>query len=832
MKNLKLVIMAAFLCLFLPMNIFADDTQTKEKRTVRVGYTDYYNFIRPEGQDKYKGYGVDYLNEISEYTNWEYQYIYYGWDTALEKLNNNEIDIMCNATKSAENIKKYEFSQYPIGIEQFVLYCLPETDLYYDDFESLEGRTIGLLVNSANTHSFDIYANKNQFSYNKKEFFTDDELTKALYNREVDAIATVHIAPNDDLKLIARYGSNPIYAITSKGSSIYTELNSAISLIKAESPQFDGDLYEKHYGKSISATQAMFTRQEVEFIEDNPRIRVGIWSDRIPMSYIDQVTLKPKGINKAHMDEISRTSGISFEYIPVSLGTALVDTLNEGSTDIICGVPNVGNYFASNKMTVSRPYHTSNLMFIGNSLKMNFNSSLKIATLKTTKAITAHIQQKYPSFEIIYANTIYECFEMVKKGVADIAFCNEYSAIYYLKKPAFSKLYALTSHSIDEPSVVVALEATNPLLMSIINKSITVIDQNKMDKMVIEQVANASYERTLADALYQYAIPLIILGVAAISWVYLIIMVSLGRKKNSAALKKINAELSLQQKRYEMVLSQTNDIIFEWNYQTKEIIYSKNFSEYLGKNPDCKNFPHNLEIKRNVHPDEYKECMDMYLSYDNGALCTVGEYRIKSKSGSYRWFRSRSTAVLNDEGEVVKVLGMLSDIHSEKRKLMAIENQAKKDDLTGIYNRSAAEELIDSYIENDVPGALFIIDVDNFKRINDTYGHQTGDEVLESVAKVLVKLFRGGDVVARLGGDEFMVFMADVLENYDVGDKARELVRNIEQIQGGDTKVSVSVGVASYPQDGIEFATLYKKADTALYRAKKNGKNQYAPWEV
>ncbi|MEG2082868.1 MAG: GGDEF domain-containing protein, partial [Oscillospiraceae bacterium] len=179
-----------------------------------------------------------------------------------------------------------------------------------------------------------------------------------------------------------------------------------------------------------------------------------------------------------------------------------------------------------------------------------------------------------------------------------------------------------------------------------------------------------------------------------------------------------------------------------------------------------------------------------------------------------------------------KVLGILSNIDAQKKETIFATNLAMRDGLTGLYNRMATENLISQYVQNSTAnGVMFIIDIDNFKSINDTMGHQFGDGVLVNTAKSLLTLFRSGDIIGRLGGDEFIVFMTNIGETYNVKRRAKDLITTIstpfQNKSDYPLDISGSVGVALFPQNGSNFDELYKNADIALYRSKSYGKNRY-----
>lgn len=173
--------------------------------------------------------------------------------------------------------------------------------------------------------------------------------------------------------------------------------------------------------------------------------------------------------------------------------------------------------------------------------------------------------------------------------------------------------------------------------------------------------------------------------------------------------------------------------------------------------------------------------------------------------------------------------------YNEHKKVL--EEKASKDLLTDLSNKTATEYLIKDYIEThpDSQGLLFVLDVDNFKKINDTQGHAFGDEVLRKLGTRLRGECRITDIVGRTGGDEFIIFMKDIKEESIFIKEAQRLHRFFGDFQVGEyVKYSpaASIGVAVYPRDGRTFEELYKAADSALYSVKRNGKNGVAFYET
>lgn len=161
-----------------------------------------------------------------------------------------------------------------------------------------------------------------------------------------------------------------------------------------------------------------------------------------------------------------------------------------------------------------------------------------------------------------------------------------------------------------------------------------------------------------------------------------------------------------------------------------------------------------------------------------------------------------------------------------------LEKQADTDLLTGLNNKIATERKIKEYMkESDAQALMFLLDIDNFKKINDMMGHAFGDEVLRALGFGLAAEFRVSDILGRTGGDEFMIFLKNIKDQSIIDKEVNRVVRFFHGFEVGDVvkySATASIGCAVYPRDADNFESLYKAADKALYRAKKRGKNQLA----
>jgi len=168
---------------------------------------------------------------------------------------------------------------------------------------------------------------------------------------------------------------------------------------------------------------------------------------------------------------------------------------------------------------------------------------------------------------------------------------------------------------------------------------------------------------------------------------------------------------------------------------------------------------------------------------------------------------------------------------SQEEKNKKIRESALKDPLTGLWNRKYIEHQINILKSDKSTGSFLILDLDNFKGINDNYGHVAGDAALESFARTLQRFVHKDDIVARIGGDEFAVFLRNCYGKELLSDRITGLIKQVEKelkiVKEDDTISSVSIGISAFPFDGLTFTELYNNADKALYYVKRNGKSGF-----
>jgi diguanylate cyclase (GGDEF)-like protein/PAS domain S-box-containing protein len=213
------------------------------------------------------------------------------------------------------------------------------------------------------------------------------------------------------------------------------------------------------------------------------------------------------------------------------------------------------------------------------------------------------------------------------------------------------------------------------------------------------------------------------------------------------------------------------------------------------------------------------------------------EMSIHDKEGMPRYIEITEFPIFNDRHELVEIEGIVRDITEHYKVKNKMSNMLYYDTLTGISNRLHLEVLMEKLLldnyRNKSHFAVLFLDLDHFKHINDTLGHDVGDILLQKIAESIKESLNTHDIFARIGGDEFVIVLRNI-EDIDLTAKVHELMELIRQpwmVKGYELNVSVSIGVALYPQDGKSIVDLMKNADIAMYKSKASGRDNFTFFE-
>ena len=315
----------------------------------------------------------------------------------------------------------------------------------------------------------------------------------------------------------------------------------------------------------------------------------------------------------------------------------------------------------------------------------------------------------------------------------------------------------------------------------------------------------------------------------------------------------IAEKLRDSEERWKFALEGAGDGVWDWNYQTGEAFFSHRYTEMLGFT-DGEIWTDSAEWTKRVHPDDLPAVFEMLQEHMNGKTTAAEiEFRMLCKDGSWKWIQGRGMVVSrSSDGKPLRLVGTNTDITSRKQMEEQVRQLAYYDALTQLPNRRMLKDRISQAMAHSKRsgryGALLFIDLDNFKPLNDQYGHDVGDLLLVEVAHRLTGGMREMDTVARFGGDEFVVMLSELEK--DKSEAASHVTTVAEKILAtlsdtyevilpngnGEKKIThrctASIGAVLFINHEASVEEIIKWADIAMYQAKESGRNRIRFYDV
>ncbi|TAF44234.1 MAG: bifunctional diguanylate cyclase/phosphodiesterase, partial [Oscillatoriales cyanobacterium] len=301
--------------------------------------------------------------------------------------------------------------------------------------------------------------------------------------------------------------------------------------------------------------------------------------------------------------------------------------------------------------------------------------------------------------------------------------------------------------------------------------------------------------------------------------------------------ERLRAEEALRksEERFNLLTRATNDAVWDLDLVNEELWWSEEFNKLFGHK-----VYNNQSIKLGfwsdkIHPEEREKVIENFNKTLAGdAQYWLEEYSFRCADGRYVFVLDRGYIIRNESGKAVRAIGTMMDITERKQAEEIIRYQAVYDQLTGLPNRILFNQRLSASLKQLKNSkkilAVMFLDLDRFKKINDTLGHAAGDRLLEIFAARINDTLQGNDTVARWGGDEFTVLLPDINSPEDAvktAQRIQESLKPVFKLEEQSLHITSSIGIALYPDDGEDAETLVKNADAALYRAKERGRNNY-----
>ncbi len=677
---------------------------------IAVGYFPLENFNKLDSSGNVRGYNVDYLNKIGEYTNWEYTFIEYNsWSSALEGMKKKEIQLLAPVPFTLDKAKLFDYPSFPIGREFGAMLTLnTKAEYSYENFNSLDNITVGVEVDFIFLSFFEEYKKKHKFTATYKYYENTKNLVDALYKGEVDVILTSLMNMDKNMKLLARFGVSPSYYLVEKGNhQLLTELNEALQKIQIQNPLFEHQLIETYlWSYKIDP----LTKMELDFLQKLPVLTIGCISNQEPLSFVDE-TGEVRGITRDILELISKKTGINFSYFPLPTGAINYDFLTENKISLVASVENNELNAHSPRLLLSNPYiSTQKVVVARKGENVEINQAKKMGLVTGSKNFITQLQEKYPLFEMIFYENIEEGLNAVSSREIDYLIQNQYALERLMVKPQYNNLVIIPKEGFEDVLCISLLLQQeddylnaiirDPRLISIINKGIANLTKEEIDSIIIQNTFFRQYIYNYKDVLYEYRIVIVLIVILIISLVVFFIISHLLNKKNIEIIRKsekkllnitsnINGGVVVLIPNEGLSIHFANEGFFRLLQYTKEEYYTEYQQEFITI----------------VHPEDLPRLRNLINTHKANDEQISTEVRIRCKNGNYLSSLFNGTFSKKENG-LFEINCVITDISNQKRMMEQLELQQQRYEV--IINRT--QEIIfdiDLLVSNTVISANF-----------------------------------------------------------------------------------------------------------------------------
>lgn len=568
--------------------------------------------------------------------------------------------------------------------------------------------------------------------------------------------------------------------------------------------------------------------EERDYIEQLGEVPVLFSKSKGPFQYYNEAEKELKGITVDIFRELEKITGIRFRYMLSENMEDGVGIMDRKEALMLAAIPNDTALAEAYNAVLSTPYISAPISAVMKQNSTSMDTENRILAL--TEGL--YIDSAFADVkEIIRCETIEECIYAVANGKADFTYGNSYVMEFYARKSGKSDVILVPLDERKQELCIAVHEDLDSRLVSVLNKAIDVFPDDIKQNIIMNNASHYIQNMTFSRLIAANPIASMLVFLSSIMLVFIISVFILQNYK------KKNSQIDIANQRYQLIADISNEYFYEYDYDTDCFSMSARMAEVFGIKREYKKWISEFEQQHffTIHEEEgviadiYKKDRER-RSQDK--VSQTFDVQIPMPDGIKRWFRILRI-VLYKNGEPVYAVGKVSDIQKEvEEKAMLIE-KSRRDSLTKLYNAATSKEMISYYLdtEKNVYGSLFIIDVDNFKEVNDNCGHYTGDKVLKEVAGILTSFFRAEDIIGRLGGDEFILLVKNLCNREQIAHKCRQLQEKVNNISvGNDKKVTISIGIGII-KEKTAFEQLYQQADKALYIAKEEGRADFRIYE-
>ena len=532
------MILAMWMILSVHCRAAEKNNDEKQSQIIRIGsFEDTFDYIDKNGVRR--GYGYELLQALAGYTGWKFEYVKCDWSNCFDKLENGEIDIMGDISYTDEREQRMLFSDEAMGEEKYILYAdLSNMDLGMSDFKSMDGKRVGVLMDTEPEIMLTEWENKNGIHTEHVNVNNNDDVEKKLANHEIDAFVSLEesIWSEQGISSVTTIGKSGIYfAINKERSDIKTELDWAMRKLDQDSPFFKADLYKKYFTLEYSQ---ILTGEEKSWVEEHGNIRIGFLSNDPAVFSLDEKTGKLTGMLAEYVSYAKDCLGnqkLEFNIQEYNDYDEMIQALQEREIDMIFYTGRNPCFAEEKGYALTNTAWTYSLMAVTDEENFDEHNVYKVAVQKEKEALKQHIAFCYPQWELVDCDSLDDAADMVLNEKADCFLMGASQAMIYDNSRNF-KSVPLTKTM----EACFAVRGGAGSLLSILNKTLKAMPSDMLTSALAIYDSTAdkvTFSDFVKDNLIAFFITAIFFAFSIIS----IILVLLRKARKAETVAKLAA---------------------------------------------------------------------------------------------------------------------------------------------------------------------------------------------------------------------------------------------------------------------------------------------------
>ena len=533
------VFLGIWMVLTVPCRAAETNNDEKQSQIIRVGsFEDTFDYVDKNGVRR--GYGYELMQALAGYTGWKFEYVKCDWSDCFDKLENGEIDIMGDISYTDERAQKMLFPDEPMGEEKYILYAdLSDTDIGMSDFKSLDGKRVGVLMDTEPEIMLTEWENKNGIHIEHVNVNNDDDVEKKLANHEIDCFVSLEesIWSEQGISSVTTIGKSGIYfAINKERSDIKTELDYAMRQLEQDSPFFKADLYKKYF--TLDYIQILTGKEKV-WVEEHGGIQIGFLNNDPAIFSMDEETGKITGMLAEYISYAKDCLGnqtLEFNIHAYDDYDEMIQALQNREIDMIFYAGRNPYFAEQNGYALTNTAWTYSLMAVTDEEKFDENKVYTVAVPKEKYALKQHIAFSYPEWKLVDCDSLDNAADMVIQEKADCFLMGASQALIYDNSQNF-KSVPLTKTM----EACFTVREGEGSLLSILNKTIKAMPSDMLTSALAIYDSTAdkvTFSDFIKDNLFVF---LATVGFLALSIIG-IILVLLRKARKAEAVAKLAAK--------------------------------------------------------------------------------------------------------------------------------------------------------------------------------------------------------------------------------------------------------------------------------------------------